>query len=663
MSEVRVTPGRRFLVHGVLVLLPLVLLTAMAVLWLRQDRLTVLESAREVAKLSSKESVRRIQERLVHLSEPGRSNEVKERIEFTLTEDGRLLSPEPRDRLPVPRPYPITSLNADLRKLWEQAMEAEAGDTMTVRSNAWGAFLAKAPVEEWRALAQYHLALTLVEQKPEEASGLLKEVFMKPVRVQLESGLPLVPIAQWRWMQMNSNLVTGEMVDLFCSNAVAYPSVLTPDLVAGTLQFKQAVPTRVTHWMREWRRDEVVRKIHASYPNLWVSKDTEGQGREAKWVEAEWDNWFLLQRKEGGKVVGISWKTIQKQLREEMAFSYVTARSMVYQVKVADKVLLDAFLDSEISERHRINMPAETEVLAISATTEKGLAVEVTTYLWKHTAYQAKQDQRIWTLGGVIALAVVAALVGLISAWRTFQQQWQLSEMKSNFVSSVSHELRAPLASVRLMAESLERGKVPGEEKRQEYFQLIGRECRRLTALIENVLDFARMDQGRKQYQMEPTDVVMLMQHTVKGMEAYAAERKVTLKLAIEGEVPEMEMDGQAMQQAMINLIDNAVKYSPENKEVRVSMEFDGKFLCVGVRDEGPGIPRWERERIFERFYRSGQELRRETQGVGIGLSIVKHVVEAHEGSVTVAETKSPGSFFVIVLPMKKGKLTTDEHR
>jgi signal transduction histidine kinase len=279
--------------------------------------------------------------------------------------------------------------------------------------------------------------------------------------------------------------------------------------------------------------------------------------------------------------------------------------------------------------------------------------VEVTAFLWQNNHYWAEQKRRLWWFGGVITLAVGAALVGLISAWRTFQQQWQLSEMKSNFVSSVSHELRAPLASVRLMAESLQRGKVAEPQRQHEYFDLIGRECRRLSSLVENVLDFARMDQGRKQYQMEPTDLVALVRHTVKSMEAYATERQVGLELTVRGEPADMEIDGQAMQQALVNLIDNAVKYSPKQKAVGIWLEFAEGQVVLAVRDEGPGIPPEEHERIFERFYRRGPELRRETQGVGIGLSIVKHVVEAHGGRVVVESAEGQGSCFRIEIPRK----------
>jgi signal transduction histidine kinase len=215
---------------------------------------------------------------------------------------------------------------------------------------------------------------------------------------------------------------------------------------------------------------------------------------------------------------------------------------------------------------------------------------------------------------------------------------------------------------VRLLAESLERGRVPEAPKQQEYFRFMVQECRRLSAVIENALDFSRIEQGRKEYDFEPTDLVALARQTVKLMETYAAERPVALALTIpDPELPALTskpvLDGKAIQQALVNLIDNAIKHSPKGETVTVGLEADAasetgaRPLRLWVEDHGPGIPPEEHARIFERFYRLGSELRRETQGVGIGLSIVKHVVEAHEGRVVVRSAPGQGSRFTICLP------------
>jgi len=272
----------------------------------------------------------------------------------------------------------------------------------------------------------------------------------------------------------------------------------------------------------------------------------------------------------------------------------------------------------------------------------------------------ARQRQLQYIFGALIGVSAAAALVGLIAAYRAFRRQQELSELKSNFVSSVSHELRAPIASVRLMAENLEGGKITGPAKQQAYYQFIVQECRRLSSLIENVLDFSRIEQGRKQYEMEPTDLAALVRTTVKLMEPYALEKAVHLRQEQDGQPADTKMeatvDGRAIQQALVNLIDNAIKHSAAGQTVSVALAHrespPAPAVQVSVTDQGPGIPVAEQEKIFERFYRRGSELRRETQGIGIGLSLVKHIMAAHGGRVTVHSEPGHGSRFTLEIPL-----------
>jgi signal transduction histidine kinase len=169
--------------------------------------------------------------------------------------------------------------------------------------------------------------------------------------------------------------------------------------------------------------------------------------------------------------------------------------------------------------------------------------------------------------------------------------------------------------------------------------------------MIQNVLDFARIEQGRKQYQFEPTDLIELVRQTLKLMEPYAAERGVGLQFHSTQNELTATIDGPAIQQALINLIDNAIKHSPQGASVNVSIAVSGDSLILAVEDQGPGIPAHEHQKIFERFYRLGSELRRETPGVGIGLSIVKHVADAHRGVVRVQSEPGRGSRFILEIP------------
>ena len=286
----------------------------------------------------------------------------------------------------------------------------------------------------------------------------------------------------------------------------------------------------------------------------------------------------------------------------------------------------------------------------------------------------AAQRRRQWLFGGLILAA--AAVAGL-AAWqmqRSIHRQQALNEEQSNFIASVSHELRIPLATLRLLAEGLASGRVAEPHQRRQYAGLLLQETRRLGRLVENVLDFGRIEQGRKEYQFEPTDLVRLVSATVRAFEPLAAERKVRIawtepvdsQFAGRSEaVVELLADGVALQQALSNLLDNALKHAPEGSVVTVAVEAVGSpsgdlasvstrlpsVVRISVRDAGPGIPPEDRQRIFERFFRRGSELRRETQGVGLGLAIVRHIVTAHRGRVWVDDTPGPGACFVIELP------------
>ena len=320
--------------------------------------------------------------------------------------------------------------------------------------------------------------------------------------------------------------------------------------------------------------------------------------------------------------------------------------------------LLDSTATVEIDGEHwRVGtgFPAPVELASETGTLDipGGHRYRVTLEMSPETYNTIQRRGRL--ASALILCATATALIGLAALWRGYRRQMRLAEMQSNFVSSVSHELRAPLASVRLMAESLETGRVDGAAKRQDYYRLIVQECRRLSTLVENVLDLSRIHEGRKIYRFEPVDVAAMVRQSVALMEPCAAERRVSLQLAeLPADLIEANWDGQAVEQALVNLLDNAIKHSPEGAAVEVNVERQDGLVRLAVTDRGPGIPAAEQKRIFEMFYRHGTELRRETKGAGIGLSIVQHVAEAHHGEVTVDSEVGRGSRFTLELPVER---------
>lgn len=299
------------------------------------------------------------------------------------------------------------------------------------------------------------------------------------------------------------------------------------------------------------------------------------------------------------------------------------------------------------------------EVLA----SERGIFTVVTTLREPRLLY-GSIDRMAWWAGWMLATAVVTAATGLWLIRRVLVRERRLGELKSQFVSSVSHELRAPVGSLRLMAEGLASGRVTGEGA-SEFHRLMAGEGARLSALIENVLDFARIEQGRKSYQMRETDVAALLGDAVGLMRPQAEAKGLRIELACE-RLPEVpRVDAGALQQAVINLLDNAIKFTAEGAEgvIGVGLAADGMDggWSVAVTDPGMGIAEAEQGRIFELFYRLGNELRRETTGTGIGLAIVKHIVEGHGGEVVVTSELGRGSCFRLRFPGRRGEVSSQE--
>jgi signal transduction histidine kinase len=204
------------------------------------------------------------------------------------------------------------------------------------------------------------------------------------------------------------------------------------------------------------------------------------------------------------------------------------------------------------------------------------------------------------------------------------------------------------------MADALNAGKIEPHTVR-EFHRLISREGARLSTLIENVLDFARIEQGRKSWHFEPTDLGALLTETLGIMEPLAAEKNITLVSQLLPAV-EANVDPGAIQQALVNLLDNAIKFSPAGSRVEISLRENGSNWEIEVADQGAGIPAPEHERVFQKFHRLGSELRRETQGTGIGLSLVKAVAEAHGGHVVLTSAPGQGSSFILSSPITHNK-------
>jgi signal transduction histidine kinase len=253
------------------------------------------------------------------------------------------------------------------------------------------------------------------------------------------------------------------------------------------------------------------------------------------------------------------------------------------------------------------------------------------------------------------ALSLVLA-GGIALTYRNVTKEMALARLKSDFVSNVSHELRTPLSLIRLYAETLEMGRLTSPEKYQEYYRIIRKESERLTALINNILDFSRIEAGRKEYDFRETDMRELVHNTLDSYRYQIEQNGFQFEEKID-EVPPLRVDREAMARSLLNLVNNALKYSQDRKFIGVNLYRDNGSVKLEVVDQGIGIPHQEQQKIFEKFYRVGDPLVHNTKGSGLGLSLVRHIVQAHGGDVSVDSAPGQGSKFTIALPVKSAPL------
>jgi two-component system phosphate regulon sensor histidine kinase PhoR len=252
----------------------------------------------------------------------------------------------------------------------------------------------------------------------------------------------------------------------------------------------------------------------------------------------------------------------------------------------------------------------------------------------------------------LIGSAMTIILAGLGVLGFAIRRERRLNELKSEFISNVSHELKTPLSIISMFGEMLAEGRTKSPEQAHEYAEIIWRESVRLGRLIDNVLDFAKIERGMGVYEFVETDLAEVVDRAVElsGRRVQAAEMTITTEL--EEELPPVPLDANAFTLAVLNLIDNAIKYAAEGEKIHVALRRDGGRLVLEVRDFGPGIEREEQDKIFDRFYRARSVRLKPIRGSGIGLALVQHIARAHGGDAEVESTPGQGSTFRISLPI-----------
>jgi signal transduction histidine kinase len=252
----------------------------------------------------------------------------------------------------------------------------------------------------------------------------------------------------------------------------------------------------------------------------------------------------------------------------------------------------------------------------------------------------------------MIALAVVMAAAVLLVALSAAREV-RLADLKSDFVSSVSHDLKTPLALIQLFAETLEVGRIRTPERAQEYCRIINSEAQKLTRLINNILEFSRIEAGLRHYRMAPVNLADLAGKVLGSLEHQFKQNRFEVTSVLAGDLPPISVDAEAVARALENLLSNAMKYSPDTREIRVEVAAERGAELIRVSDKGIGIPRRYQRRIFRKFYRVRDGDGLAAQGSGLGLAIVEHVMEAHHGAVHVESEPGRGSTFTLWFPTR----------
>ncbi|OGK00435.1 MAG: hypothetical protein A2519_10520 [Candidatus Raymondbacteria bacterium RIFOXYD12_FULL_49_13] len=263
------------------------------------------------------------------------------------------------------------------------------------------------------------------------------------------------------------------------------------------------------------------------------------------------------------------------------------------------------------------------------------------------------RHQRLLYLS-LLALLLTSILIGAGFAYFAIRKEMALTRLRSSFMSSVSHELKPPLTSIRMFGDMLQSGKITDEKKKTAYYGLISRESERLSILIDKILDFSRLEDGRIKYDFGEHGLETLVAEALAALTLIIEEKHVAVQRKTSADDPVVRCDSRMVVQVMVNLIDNAIKYSPTKKDIEIETGREGRWGFVAVRDWGIGIQAGEKSKIFDEFYRSDHMHVRDVKGTGLGLAIVRKITADH-GGFARAESPSDGGLRVVVgFPLEK---------
>ena len=263
-------------------------------------------------------------------------------------------------------------------------------------------------------------------------------------------------------------------------------------------------------------------------------------------------------------------------------------------------------------------------------------------------------QQRAFTNILLIGLLTIVLILGVWIVYRNIKKEVELAQIKSEFVSNVSHELRTPLSLISMFSETLEMDRIKSEEKKKEYYSIISQEANRLTKIVNSILNFSKMEAGKRQYNFVESYLNDAAENVYRSYKFHLEQKGFLFNITKDESIPIIKIDEEAISEAIVNLVDNAVKYSDNKKEIIIRTGQENNFAFVEVEDKGIGIPEKDQKKVFEKFFRVSSGNVHNVKGSGIGLSIVKYIIDAHKGRIELFSEVNKGSKFKLLLPLSK---------
>ena len=458
-------------------------------------------------------------------------------------------------------------------------------------------------------------------------AGDFEGVLGSPESLRSAAGMPLRKLAALQLLRKEAD--PGRLAELVAVLTDTLDFTSPPFLEEAERRFAELEiepPPALRNWRERWQRAE-------SESALFQTISNSDDDSLAKWIEQN-GTFYLFE--------------LNPKAREWRVWSEAEVRA------IASKIQAQASINLPEGMSLRLAVAGKT----MAGTDGKSAIIAVDRDPWRseivladEAAFRRNDVRTRNFMTAVLAVAGLAVIFGLVQAGRAYLRAVELARRQSEFLAAVSHEMRTPLAAMRLLAENLESGVADRAGQREQHTKLIREECARLGDLVDNVLAFTRGGNGER---FEAFDVVAMVADAASLVEPMAARKTIEFECTVAG-FPELPSgDVAALRRALLNLLDNALKHTPEGGKVTCrAFPTDGETWKLEISDTGPGIPIAERGRIFEAFYRIGDELRRTTPGTGLGLALVNRTAEAHGGTTTVGDAPGGGSVFTLSLPIK----------